>query len=490
MSQNTSPASNAAIWRMTWPQMLMMLCQFLVGFTDVWVAGRLGGSVQSAFGFVSQCLFFLMVIGMALGAAGVTTVSQSLGAGKKLRAQRYSGLVLSLSMGLCFIIMALGYVFQEQIFLLLRVPHDIRTMFVRFWNIYLLCLPANYFFSVSAALFRARKLVKVPLITGALVCAVNVIGDFGLGMGYFGLPDMGGDGIAWATCISLLAGALANIWFMRRYGFLDRYLLPVRRWVRMAVPYLVKVTLPTGAMQTLWQLGALMFYVLLGTLPDVGSRAVGGLAVGMRVESILFLPAFAFNMTASILVGHFLGAGQKDEAKRVALRIIIVGCLGMAVFSALLWPWMRLIAEWMSPVAVVEAGTVGWSVADFTVAYLRVNLIAIPFTIGSMILSGIMIGAGSTIYSLIVNGGSIWLLRLPLAWFLGHYAGYGAPGAFAAMLVSQVVQSSTLFWIFMTRDWSRFSLRAQNLARTARRAATLSPSAGTIPAGTASKERV
>ncbi len=451
--------SNAAIWRLTWPQMLMMLCQFLVGFTDVWVAGRIGSGVQAAFGFVTQCLFFLMVVGMAIGAAGVTTVSQSLGAGRPLRARRYAGLVIFSATGLSFVLMILGFVLQKPLFTALQIPPDIREMFARFWNIYLLALPANYFFAVTASLFRAHKLVKVPLITGALTCVVNGFGDFGLGLGLWGLPKLGGEGLAWATCFSLIIGALGNLWFMRRYGLLSRALIPVKRWVKAAAPYLIKVALPTGAMQTLWQLGYLIFYVVIGTLPYDSVPALGGLSAGMRVEAVLFLPALAFNMTASVLVGHFLGAGQKEEAKRVALRIIIVGCCGMSVLSAIMWPWMWPIAKWISPEPAVT---------EYVVAYLRVNLITVPFTVGSMILSGIMIGAGSTIYSFIINGCSIWLLRLPLAWLLGHYWGYGAQVVFIAMLVSQMVQSSSLFWVFMKCDWSRFAMRHQRPARPTR----------------------
>ena len=43
--------------------------------------------------------------------------------------------------------------------------------------------------------------------------------------------------------------------------------------------------------------------------------ALAGMTAGIRIESLLFLPGFAFNMTASILVGHELGAGRPDEAK-------------------------------------------------------------------------------------------------------------------------------------------------------------------------------
>jgi MATE family multidrug resistance protein len=41
---------------------------------------------------------------------------------------------------------------------------------------------------------------------------------------------------------------------------------------------------------------------------------------------------------------------------------------------------------------------------------------------------------------------------------MGHVVWRDAAGVFIAMLVSQVFQSSTMFWLFLTKDWSRFSM--------------------------------
>lgn len=34
------------IWHLTWPQCIMLLCQFVIGITDVWAGGRIGSEVQ------------------------------------------------------------------------------------------------------------------------------------------------------------------------------------------------------------------------------------------------------------------------------------------------------------------------------------------------------------------------------------------------------------------------------------------------------------
>ncbi len=86
--------------------------------------------------------------------------------------------------------------------------------------------------------------------------------------------------------------------------------------------------------------------------------ALATLAAGIRVESILFLPAFAFNMTAFILVGHAVGYDNPEEAKRIGARTWILG--------------------------------------------------------------GVFLGSRATRYTMLAIGGTVWCVRLPLLFVLGH----------------------------------------------------------------------
>lgn len=458
MSQYARPqgddASYGGIWRLTWPQMLMMVFHFLIGFTDVWVAGRIRPEVQAAIGLVSQSLFFLQVVAVAGANAGVAAISQALGAGLLPRARRYVGMVLA---GGCTVgvgIMLLGLATIEPFLRLLQVPESILPVAAYFWKVYLLGLPANYLFTITGAVFRARKRMVAPLVSMVAVCGVNGWATLGFGLGLWGLPDYGYAGVAWATFVSLVIGAALNVvMLVRDRELLQRASFPPLRWVRRGAPYVLRVAAPAAGLQIIWNLGYLVLFSITATLPAGSVAALAGMTAGMRVESFVALPAFAFNMTASVLVGHLLGAGRKPEAFRVGLRLLGIGCAAMSLFAALLWPWAADIASWLTPEPPV---------ARQVVSYLRYNLLSTPFTVASMTLGGVMTGAGATLYSFLVYGAATWFVRLPLAWFMGHMVWRDAAGIFLAMFVSQVFQSSVMLWLFHTRDWSRFSMIRRN----------------------------
>jgi MATE family multidrug resistance protein len=438
------------IWGLIWPQTLMMVMQFGIAFVCVWVAGRIDPVVQASFGMVAQCIMFLQVIAIAMGSGAIASISQSLGAGLVRRARRYALLVGWGSLLLGLLAAILGYFFRNQLFGALMAPPETRPILDDYWMVTLLTTPLNYVWGVSSGLFRAIRQVVAPLLVTILVFATVTLGSAGLGLGWFGLPDCGYMGIAWANCVSVLIGATGNILLLRRFGYMRLRDTPPWRWVRRGAPHLIRVAWPAGLSQFLWQLGYLALFAIVASLPPLVSvAALAGMTAGMRVESLLFMPAFAFNMTVSVLVGNSLGAGDKAEARRLALMLSLIGCTIISALAAMLWPFRHDLAAVLSESPAVQ---------EQTAMYLFYNLLATPFTAGSMIFGGVMMGAGATRYNLAVFASSFWLVRLPLAWLFGHALGGEASGIFFAMLVSQAVQACLLLWVLLRLDWTRFAI--------------------------------
>ena len=437
------------IWGLIWPQTLMMMLQFGIAFVCVWVAGRIDPVVQASFGMVAQCVMFLQVVAIAMGSGAIASISQSLGAGLVRRAQRYALLVGWGSLLLGILTALLGYAFRTQLFDALMAPPETREILDNYWRVTLLTTPLNYVWGVSSGLFRAIRQVIAPLAVTMLVFAAVVFGAAGLGLGWFGLPDCGYMGIAWANFLSVLIGAAGNIFLLLRLGYMRPRDTPPWRWIRRGAPYLLRVAWPSGLSQFLWQLGYLVIFAITASLPLGSVVALAGMTAGMRVESLLFMPAFAFNMTVSVLVGNSLGAGDRAEAKRLAIVLSVSGCLFVSALAGTMWPFIDDLAALLSDSPAVQGQTV---------SYLFYNLLAAPFTAGSMILGGVMMGAGATRYNLAVFASSFWLVRLPLAWLFGHVFWGDSAGIFLSMFVSQAVQSCVMLWVLLRLDWTRFSI--------------------------------
>jgi putative MATE family efflux protein len=440
------------IWSLSWPQVIMMLFNFLIGFVDVWVAGQIDHRVQASLGIITQSLFLFLVIATAVASGAVASISQSLGAGRTLRAERYVTLCLCIAgvSGLGFL--GIGLPLRDLLVRALQVPQDISELTGYILQVFLYTLPPYYMMIMQNAVFRARRQVMVPLYTMILVTLVNTLGDVGLGLGFWGLPKLGVTGVVWSTFASITLGAAFGFAVLRHDGTLRRQTFAPWRWMRPALPYLWKVSLPAGLMQVVWHLGYLVLFAITASLPENSVVALAGMAAGARVESLLFLPGFALNLTASILVGHLLGAGQPQEAKRMGLRILGIGLLGIGLLAAVTWPFLGDIAGFIAPKPEVQVEAQN---------YLVYNVLAIPFTLTTMILAGALAGAGATLYTMIGMGVGTWGVRLPLAYMLGHVVLGTATGVWISMLASQACQAAILLYIFTRRDWQRFAMSKQ-----------------------------
>ncbi|MUM78382.1 MATE family efflux transporter [Pseudodesulfovibrio sp. F-1] len=441
--------SYRTIWHLAWPQLLMMFFHFLIGLTDVWVAGHINREVQASLGIITQSLFFLLVLAQAVANGAVAAISQSMGAGLHRRVQRYIGLCLILAVLIGGLFLAVVLPMKGWLVTALQVPDDLRPITEYFLEVYLLVLPPYYLLIITNAIFRARQEVMYPLYCMILVTATNTVLDIGLGLGWWGMPNLGFKGLAWATFASVAAGAALNIVALWRKGLLKPSSFAPMRWAKRAMPYLLKVAWPSGLMQIIWHSGYLVLYTITGSLPRDAVNALAGMAIGLRIEALLFLPAMAFNMTAGILVGNALGARQPAEAKRVGFRILGLGMVSICLFTIVIWqfvtPWVALLTR--------DA-----AVAAEAVSYLKWNVLAVPFTLTTLILAGAFNGAGATLYNMLILGSSIWLLRLPLAWWLGHHALDSAEGIWIAMFCSQAVQALILLYFFTFKNWQRFSM--------------------------------
>lgn len=430
------------IWQLSWPMLLIMIFNFFVGFTDIYVAGLINPGVQAAVGFVSQLYFLLIIIANAISIATVALVSRFIGSGDFHKAVENAkqSLIFGVLIAACLTIA--GLAFYREIIAAAGFPMQIREIAETFLRIFAFALGPNYLLIISNAIFRASGEVKKPLLTMFVVSAVNVIGDFGFVFGIPPFPKIGYPGIALATAISATIGMSINfIFFLHRWQDLYR-----SAWT-ISVSTLTKIAnlgWPAALLQIAWNAGSIVLYNILGRLGDESIIALASITNGLRIEAIIFLPAFALNMAASVLVGQNLGAGKTGRAAKVGWEIAMVGVVLLSLIAVVIFAW----AEYFASLLAKEP-----AVLKETTRYLRINMVSEPFMALSLILGGGLQGAGDTRGTMWVILIGMWFVRLPLAFFLAIILGYGAIGVWIAMVTSMTVQGILMARRFRSGHW-------------------------------------
>jgi multidrug resistance protein, MATE family len=425
-------------WQVAWPMTLIMFFEFLIGITDVYVAGRIGKEVQAAYGFVIQIYFVSIVVANALTVGAVSVVSRTFTAAKtagdesKLSVVVFSSVVTAGVAGLA--VCAAGMILLPHIVGLLNIPNDVKGYVLPLCRIYLVGLVFHYMLINGNGVLRSCGMVRRSLKTMALVCACNLalifLFVFHTGLGY--------RGIALATAASVTLGGLFNFRYLRP-------LMPgVKRYSREVVKSIAAIGWPMGLTQILWQLGSAVLFLILSMLPEHSVEILAAFTAGSRLESAIYLPAFAFNMANAVIVGNLLGEGEEREAFRSGL---VTAGVGVAVVSALTL-FVIFNAGWITgslsnnPVVIRES-----------MRYIYISMLSEPIMAWGIILGGGLGGAGDTRNVMIRVAASLWLVRIPLCYLSVNVFGFGPAAVWWSMNASQLIQALLLTRRYMGKRW-------------------------------------
>lgn len=433
-----------ACWVMAWPLLIATIANSLVGICDLYVAGFLGTPSQAAVGISEHIAFFAMLLIMGVSMGTTAIVSRYWGEknyeeGVKFTAHSLLfsfvfGIVLSVAL-LLFGIMSLS-MFSNSL--------EVQTLARQYLCIYSFYIIPFSIVSVMNSALRASGDAKTPLVLVACFTSLTVIGDFLTVVLQWPVANLGIQGIAISAVVASFTSSLLGIVLLRRsklapsmHHFMPLDIDRIRRVVKIGVP---------SALQRLgWATSLFVLYFILSQC-DTPTPALAALAVGMRIEALLFMPIMALNMAVSSIVGQNLGAKKVKRAYQAGVKMATVGFWSLTVLGAFMFLLADNIASWISsdPVTIPHIAS-----------YLRIAAFCEPFLALAMILSGALQGAGDTKTPMWITIICNWLVRLPLAYWLVLGLDMGPSGAWLAMTLSVVMSGIITAMRFRSLSWTR-----------------------------------
>jgi Na+-driven multidrug efflux pump len=164
---------------------------------------------------------------------------------------------------------------------------------------------------------------------------------------------------------------------------------------------------------------------------------------------VAFMPGFAFSVAATTLVGQELGRKAPRRAEACVhtaswLTLAVMCSVGAAAFL-LAGPLLRTFTSDPQVVAQGLYAVRGCALIELPLAWY-------------FVFTGALRGAGDTRFVLLAQVLSIWLVRLPLAFWLGLTLGLGLSGVWAAMILDMATRASLLALRFRNGKWKRLGV--------------------------------
>jgi Na+-driven multidrug efflux pump len=183
---------------------------------------------------------------------------------------------------------------------------------------------------------------------------------------------------------------------------------------------------------------------LMRILADIGSQAVAGATIAVRIMMFTMMPAWGMSNAAATLVGQNLGAAQPERAEASVWR---VGAYNMVYLLAVSLVFFALPREFMgvfsSDPAVIAIGA-EWlrilSYSLFVYGWWMVSVQAFN-------------GAGDTVTPTWINAVFFWLIQIPLSWLLAIGLDWRHSGVFWGVFVSETAVGLFTLWLFTRGKW-------------------------------------
>ena len=296
-----------SLLRFAGPVLLALFLQAMYGAVDLIVVGKFAGTADiSAVSTGSQAMQLVTSLLVGLTTGVTVLLGQKIGEGKPDEAGSVIGsaicLFVCVALGLTVLLVTLAAPFCR----LLQAPEeafDPTTQYVRICSAGTLFIVA---FNVIGSVFRGLGDSKMPLITVAIACVVNIFGDLLL----VAVFHLGAAGAALATVFAQAISVVLSLLVIarRKLPFTFR-----KEQLRFDRP------LTAG------------FLVILAIVNSLGLLQSAGMGIAEKVCAFVMLLPSAFSQSVSAFVAQNTGAAKPDRAKK-ALRYSVVTSLCISVF--------------------------------------------------------------------------------------------------------------------------------------------------------------
>jgi multidrug resistance protein, MATE family len=283
---------------------------------------------------------------------------------------------------------------------------------------------------------------KIFMFSGLLINVLNIIFSYAFIYGLFGAPRMGlagsGVGATLATiCDSLYYFIITlRTSYRKEYHYFRKFRVDID-----IVKRILNISIPVSFQNVFIMIGFLSFVAITGLIGTVQQAAT---QVVISSLFISFMPCFGFGIAVQTLVGNKLGSGKIQLAKIYGYETTKIA----TVYTLLIGTIFVLLPNW-----ILHAITSDPQIVRTATPILYIAGIAQVFYATGIVLANGLQAAGKTLYVMVSEVLTNWVLFIPLSYFLGVFLHLGIIAAWSALPLYIVAYATVIFIKFRWGNW-------------------------------------
>jgi len=405
------------------PIMLTNLIQTMYNLTDTYFLSKLGAVEVASMTLAWPVVFLQLALGVGIGIAGTTLISQNIGANKIDEAKKIAGQLVVFGMGFSILLGISGVISTPYILKIMGATGSIYDNAYIYLILIVGGAPLMYASFIYSAIKQGEGDTVSPMILSLISVTINIILD----PIFIFYLDLGIKGAALAT---LLARAIMLFYVVYQLFIRDT---PMRLRLKNLKPefnYIKEIT-RLGIPASIGQATIAMGFVVLNSFVNTyGELTLAAFGIGNRINGLIVMPAMGIGGAVSSIVGQNIGNNNVKRVKECVFKSSILGAIFSVIGSTIFGLWGSNIVRFFSTNKdIVYLG-------NEYLKYISLSLIGLAIL---PIITGALQGVGQTKKAMYLSMSRLWVFRLPALLILPYFIGKTEKVIWYAMASSNIV---------------------------------------------------
>ncbi|WP_078553878.1 MATE family efflux transporter [Bacillus alkalicellulosilyticus] len=444
-----SNVKKLTLFAITWPIFIESLLHMMIRTADTFMISRVSDEAVAAVGVANQLVMFMFFLFNFVAIGTAVVIAQYLGAKKYNEIHIFSANALALNL-IFGVIISLSMVLLGSTYLgFFKLDSDIFSIA----HHYILIVGAALFLQAImltiSAIIQAHGHTKYTMYVTVGMNIVNIIGNYLFIFGALGFPQLGVTGVAIATVFSQLLGVIANFYILFKKVNIKLPIPHLLRWQFQRVKKLLSIGVPAAIGQISYS-GSQV--VVTGFVASLGADMLATNIYTLNILYIIIILSISLGRGTQIIVGHQIGAGEREKAYNEALKSVKLSIILTIVATIIIVLFReQLLGLFTSNPDIILTGSM----------MLLMGLLLEPGRCSNIVLGQSLQAAGDARFMMMVTIVIIWGMSVPLYYILGLHFGFGILGIWLAFIIDEWVRGIILWWRWRSRKWEDKALVKQ-----------------------------
>lgn len=418
------------------PLFVELLLVMTLGAVDTFMLSRFSDNSVAAVGVVNQIVNLVFLVFEVISLGTSILCAQYIGAKRDDRVVQTVGVSLIANSVLGVVISALLVGLTTPILNMMGLREELMGDGRGYMHIVgCMAFVQAISLTISAALRAAGK-AKYPMYVSLFVNVTNIVGNYVLIFGKFGLPQLGAEGAAISTVLSRVLAMCILVFILRKKlitRFPREYFKPFP-WRELK--HLLHIGIPSAGEQISYSMSQVVVTYFINM---ISNEALTARTYCVNIVMFVYLFASAFGQGGAIEIGHLVGAHRPRAAYVMGsyvVRLAVSVSLSLSVAVAFGGgSVMRLLTE--NPEIIALGAAVLW-VDIFVELGRAINIFAVNS----------LRSAGDIYFPVMVGIVVMWGVSVVGSYVFGIVFGWGLVGMWAAFALDEVIRG-----VIFVRRW-------------------------------------